>query len=244
MTAIFTVIMEESVPSRAKLFLTLVLFNPTMENTLSASAFECGSVITSLATLDSLSNLLIPVTFENINQGGLITLLNYFPVIKFIKWMCMSMYVKGCRIFLTLFFSDDILSQKASVSNVVGSWGIGMSSSWYSRNSSLSSSCSCGPWYGSSSTNLKDTTMCTELIKIQWEKVSFRCYHHDSICETLTFQQNIRHLPLCTLSSTGHQQIWLVLRESLSGIVSPWHIPQPELEMPVLPAGTSLLAVV
>ncbi|ROL48955.1 hypothetical protein DPX16_1895 [Anabarilius grahami] len=36
----FTVIDDDTIPCRAKLFLVLVLFKPTMENTLSASAFE------------------------------------------------------------------------------------------------------------------------------------------------------------------------------------------------------------
>ncbi len=40
---IFTVMIDDSVLSRPKLFLVLVLFKPTMENTLSASAFECHS---------------------------------------------------------------------------------------------------------------------------------------------------------------------------------------------------------
>lgn len=36
--AIFTDMMEDSVPSSAKLFLVLVLFSPTIEKTLSVSA--------------------------------------------------------------------------------------------------------------------------------------------------------------------------------------------------------------
>ena len=39
-SAIFMAIIEDRVPSNARLFLVLVLFSPTTENTLSASAFE------------------------------------------------------------------------------------------------------------------------------------------------------------------------------------------------------------
>ena len=47
-SAIFMVIIEDRVPSSARLFLVLVLFSPTTENTLSASALmltsDAGSV--------------------------------------------------------------------------------------------------------------------------------------------------------------------------------------------------------
>ena len=61
-SAIFMAIIEDRVPSNARLFLVLVLFSPT-ENTLSASAFEWGNTRTSLATAASLSNSLAPVTY-------------------------------------------------------------------------------------------------------------------------------------------------------------------------------------
>ena len=60
-SAIFIAIMDDKVPSRAKLFLVLVLFNPTTENTL----FEWGRTRTSLAMVASLGNRLTPVTFKN-----------------------------------------------------------------------------------------------------------------------------------------------------------------------------------
>src|SRR4029434_1689471 len=46
-------IIESTVPSNARLFLVLVLFSPTTENTLSASALEWGNTRTSLATAAS-----------------------------------------------------------------------------------------------------------------------------------------------------------------------------------------------
>ncbi len=61
--AIFMVIIDDKVPSNARLFLLLVLFSPTTENTLSASAFAWGNTRTSLATAASLSNSLAPVTY-------------------------------------------------------------------------------------------------------------------------------------------------------------------------------------
>ncbi len=60
--AIFMVIIDDKVPSNARLFL-LVLFSPTTENTLSASAFAWGNTRTSLATAASLLNSLAPVTY-------------------------------------------------------------------------------------------------------------------------------------------------------------------------------------
>ncbi len=45
--AIFMVIIDDRVPSNARLFLLLVLFSPTTENTLSASAFAWGNTRTS-----------------------------------------------------------------------------------------------------------------------------------------------------------------------------------------------------
>ena len=62
-SAIFMAIIEDRVPSNARLFLVLVLFSPTTENTLSASAFEWGNTRTSLATAASLSNSLALVTY-------------------------------------------------------------------------------------------------------------------------------------------------------------------------------------
>ncbi len=59
--AIFMVIIDDKVPSNARLFLLLVLFSPTTENTLSASVFAWGNTRTSLAA--SLSNSLAPVTY-------------------------------------------------------------------------------------------------------------------------------------------------------------------------------------
>jgi len=53
-SAIFMAMMEDRVPSNARLFLVFVLFSPTTENTLSASAFEWGNTRTSLATAASL----------------------------------------------------------------------------------------------------------------------------------------------------------------------------------------------
>ncbi len=61
--AIFMVIIDDKVPSNARLSLLLVLFSPTTENTLSASAFAWGNTRTSLATAASLSNALAPVTY-------------------------------------------------------------------------------------------------------------------------------------------------------------------------------------
>ena len=61
--AIFMAIIEDRVPSNASLFLVLVLFSPTTENTLSASASEWGNTRTSLATATSLSNSLVPATY-------------------------------------------------------------------------------------------------------------------------------------------------------------------------------------
>lgn len=62
-------------------------------------------------------------------------------------------YVMWCQIFLTLLLIEDILPQNSTL-KVVGSWGMGISMSWYSRNSSLTLSCSSGPWKVSSSWNL------------------------------------------------------------------------------------------
>ena len=64
MSAIFTVMMDDRVPSRAIVFLVLVLLRPTMEKNVSASALECGRTNTRLAIVESLGNLLIPATFE------------------------------------------------------------------------------------------------------------------------------------------------------------------------------------
>src|SRR4029434_7737005 len=50
-SAIFMSIIEGRVPSTARLFLVLVLFSPTTENTLSASAFEWGNTRTSTLPL-------------------------------------------------------------------------------------------------------------------------------------------------------------------------------------------------
>lgn len=61
-SAILIVIRDDSVPSRARLFLVFVLLNPTSENTRSASALECGKTNTNLAMVESLSNLPTPVT--------------------------------------------------------------------------------------------------------------------------------------------------------------------------------------
>src|SRR4029434_6720309 len=62
-SALFMAIIEDRVPSNARLYLALVLFSPTTENTLSASAFEWGNTTTRLATAASLSNSLAPVTY-------------------------------------------------------------------------------------------------------------------------------------------------------------------------------------
>ena len=59
--AIFTVMIDDRVSSRSKLFRVLVLFSPTTEKTRSASEFEWGSTKTNLAIRDILSNLLIPL---------------------------------------------------------------------------------------------------------------------------------------------------------------------------------------
>lgn len=64
-------------------------------------------------------------------------------------------YVMWCQIFLTLHLIEDILPQNSSTLKVVGSCGMGISMSWYSKNSSLTLSCSSGPLKGSSSWNLK-----------------------------------------------------------------------------------------
>ncbi len=64
-------------------------------------------------------------------------------------------YVIWCQIFLTLLLIEDILPQNSLTLKVVGSWDMGISMSWYSRNSSLTLSCSSGPWKGRSSWNLK-----------------------------------------------------------------------------------------
>ncbi len=66
--AIFMVIIDDKVPSNARLFLLLVLFSPTTENTLSASAFAWGNTRTSLAKAASLSNSLAPVTLWKMHQ--------------------------------------------------------------------------------------------------------------------------------------------------------------------------------
>ena len=62
--AILIVMMDDNVPSRARLFLVLVLFSPTTEKTLSASALEWGKTRTSLAIVDSLMKRGNPVTYE------------------------------------------------------------------------------------------------------------------------------------------------------------------------------------
>lgn len=64
-------------------------------------------------------------------------------------------YVMWCQIFLTLHLIEDMLPQNSSTLKVVGSCGMGISMSWYSKNSSLTLSCSSGPLKGSSSWNLK-----------------------------------------------------------------------------------------
>ncbi len=61
--AIFMVIIDDRVPSNSRLFLLLVLFSPTTENTLSASAFAWGNTSTRLVTAASLSNSLAPATY-------------------------------------------------------------------------------------------------------------------------------------------------------------------------------------
>ncbi len=63
--AIFMVIIDDKVPSNARLFLLLVLFSPTTENTLSASAFARGNTRTSLVTAASLLNSLALSPMEN-----------------------------------------------------------------------------------------------------------------------------------------------------------------------------------
>ncbi len=67
--AIFMVIIDDKVPSNARLFLLLVLFSPTTENTLSASAFAWGNTRTSLAMAASLSNSLAPVTYRKCTKN-------------------------------------------------------------------------------------------------------------------------------------------------------------------------------
>ena len=60
---ILMVIMDERVPSRARLMiLALVLLSPTTENTLSASASERGNASTSFAVVASLINIVNPVS--------------------------------------------------------------------------------------------------------------------------------------------------------------------------------------
>src|SRR4029434_4765189 len=68
-SAIFMAIIKDRVPSNARLFLVLVLFSPTTENTLSGSAFEWGNTRTSLATAASLSNSLAPVTYGKLPKN-------------------------------------------------------------------------------------------------------------------------------------------------------------------------------
>jgi len=67
--AIFTVIINDQVPCNDRVLLLLVLFSPTSENTLSASAFAWDNTRTSLATAASISNsqiwLLSPVHQEH-----------------------------------------------------------------------------------------------------------------------------------------------------------------------------------
>lgn len=56
-SAILIVIRDDSVPSRAKLFLVLISFNPTKENIHSAPELECGRTNVSLEMVESLSNM-------------------------------------------------------------------------------------------------------------------------------------------------------------------------------------------
>ena len=70
-----------------------------------------------------------------------------------------------CQIFLPLLFVEDILPQNSTL-KVVGSWGMGISISWYSRNYSLTLSCSCGPSQGSRFCNLKRASSVKNWLRI------------------------------------------------------------------------------
>ena len=100
--AILTVMMDDRVPSSAKLFLVLVLFSPTMQKTLSVPAFKWGSTSTNAAILESLPNCLKLVTFEKRNQGPI--LLKCFAFIISINYV----YVMCCRILRNLLLVEHI----------------------------------------------------------------------------------------------------------------------------------------
>lgn len=119
--AILTAMMDDRVPSSAKLFLVLVLFRPTSQRLhLNEGALKLRQL---LEMLESLSNWLKPVTFEKRNQGPL--LLKCFAFIISINYV----YTMWCQIFLTLLLVEDILPQNSSTLKVVGSWGMGISMS-------------------------------------------------------------------------------------------------------------------
>lgn len=107
--AILIVIIDDRVPSKAKLFLVLVMFSPTTENTHSASALEWGRTRTSLAMLASLWNWPTPVTFEESN-AYLLCNLKTLPY----AFHQPTVNVEGgpLRIMLTLCFRVVISAQK------------------------------------------------------------------------------------------------------------------------------------
>lgn len=101
--AIFRVMIEDNVPSRDKLFRVEVLFKPTIENTLSASALECGRTKTKAAIFDSLPNWFKPVTFEKRNQGPLFLKCFPFIVITNEQVMLCAKYFLPCSLLWTFF---------------------------------------------------------------------------------------------------------------------------------------------
>lgn len=81
--------MDDRVPSRAKLFRVLVLLRPTTENTLSASAFECGRTRTSFETAESLWNWSTPVTCAKWTKNTMEIYPHEMFLSSFLKKICL-----------------------------------------------------------------------------------------------------------------------------------------------------------
>ncbi len=102
--AIFRVMIEDNVPSRDKLFRVEVLFKPTIENTLSASALECGSTKTKAAIFDSLPNWFKPVTLKKGTRAGPLFLKCFpFIIITNEQVMLCAKYFLPCSLLWTFF---------------------------------------------------------------------------------------------------------------------------------------------
>ena len=110
----------DRVPSCAELFLVLVLFSPTAEKTLSASAFEWGSTNTDAAILESLPNWLKPLKNEpwaSINSNALLLLFH----LTMSMW-CGAKYSLPCSWLRT--YSANTLQHYSWI--IAGSWGMGI----------------------------------------------------------------------------------------------------------------------